>query len=305
MDEAILLSMKDFLARLRRDDRQKVHAPLADNYRKTGLMSDAEKMAKAGLAQYPSYLLCREVLGRIYYKQGKFDQAREQLEGVFRIIRSSIELSRILGKIYVKLGMPEQAREHLKLVVEKDPFDFEARNLLSELRAREEEADLEDEPEPAPSDLTDHKPSTLMFDIESIINSMEEPEVHDRKKYEIATDDTLDALESLEGVIDAKADELFEMSETEEQTEQSRPAHRMRRDLYAAREKEIEAAAMIGQIHMELHLLDEALIMARRMLAQNPYDQELKMLCAKFEEALLEKEGELDRLESMSIATGL
>lgn len=308
MDEQILISMKGYLQRLRRDEHQKIYAPLADCYRRTGLLTDAEDTANTGLDVFPSYLLCREVLGKVFFKRGKLKEAKEQLEKVARIIKDSPELSRVLGKLYIQLEAKEDAIRHLEFVLEKDPFDFEVHNLLVEIkreeeaaaeeaRAAEEGIDMFAEPEPA-----------KVTDIEAIINSMDEPEVKDRADYAQATDTVFDNLEDFEDDIDGKADEIFasvENTPIETEPKKRRVRRRDRPEVYRDKKKEIKAAAVIGQIHMEIHLLDEALILSKKLLGSEPEDPDLQMLCEKFEAELELKEMELEKLESLSFATGL
>ena len=56
---------------------------------------------------------------------------------------------------------------------------------------------------------------------------------------------------------------------------------------------------------MELHLLDEAYLVSKKMMEHYPEDPDLELLVEKFQSALTEKEKELDRLEGMSLAKGL
>ena len=308
MDESIILNMKSYMGRLRRDMRQKVHAPLAECYRKTGLVVDAEKTAHSGLDMFPSYLLCREVLGKIYFRQGKLEQAQEQLERVAKIIKNSPELSRVLGKLYVQLRVNDLARELLDFVLERDPFDFEVRHLLSELDLRAAGLEEPDQEEPEPEEEEEtfaEKLERRVWDIETILSTMDEPQVHNHEKYVDATDRTLDALEEVEDVIDARADEIF--ARNIDQPEQRTVVPRMPvRPLHSATQRrEISAAAAIGQVHMEIHLLDEALFLAKKLLDSDPHDPDLRLLCDKFEKALGDKESELDRVEGLDLATGL
>ena len=302
MDQNIILNMKEYIGRLRRDNQQKVYAPLADCYRRTNLMEDAEETAIEGLNRFPSYLLCREVLGKVYFKKGQWDKAREQLEKVSAVVKDNLELSRVLGKVYFALGIHEQAMSHFRFVSQKDPFDFEVHNLLTQMQRNQQE-DTEHEKEDQ-VDMFSESVKENIYDIEKIVKSMEEPNVLPRTQYSRATDQALDTLEDVEGRIDAKADEMFENLQGENPSEKPRSV-RMVKEISLANKKEIKAAAVIGQIHLELHLLDEALIQAKKHLKVAPEDEDLMEICGKFEHALSLKEAELIRVEEMSLATGL
>ncbi len=306
MDEKTLLSMKQYMGRIRRDEYQKVYAPLAECYFRTGLLGDAKETALEGLEIFPSYLLCREVLGKIYFKLGNLDQARRQLEKVARIVKNNSELSRILGKLYMQLGLDDLALEHFEFVVKKDPFDFEIQNLLLEIQERNLP-----EPEYDPDDKADGfsgSQKEKVTDIEAIIAQLDEPEVSGREKYSKATDRALDFLEEVEDDIDAKADKIYAYLREDEENKKDAPVnHRkvINPEIIKENRREIHAAALIGQLHMELHLLDEALIIAKKLLKQYPEDQDLQLLYDKFEQKLCAKEEELDDLEGRSLATGL
>jgi len=308
MDEQILISMKGYLQKLRRDEHQKIYAPLADCYRRTGLLTDAEDTANNGLEVFPSYLLCREVLGKVFFKRGKLNQAKEQLEKVAKIIKDSPELSRVLGKLYLQLDAKEEAARHLEFVLAKDPFDFEVHNLLIEIK-RQEQALADDEMVAEQGvDMFAEPEQAKVTDIEAIINSMDEPEVKNRSDYAQATDAVFDNLESFEDDIDDKADEIFAAVESmpiEPQPKKRRVMRRDRPEIYRDKKREIKAAAVIGQIHMEIHLLDEALILSKKLQKAEPDDPDLQLLSGKFEAELDIKEMELEKLENMSFATGL
>lgn len=306
MEEEILHSMKDYMGRLRRDERQKVYAPLADCYLRTGLLGDAEEIALTGLDVFPTYLLCREVLGKVYFKLGRLEEAKLQLEKVANIIKDNPELSRVIGKLYMQLDMDDFAREHFELVIKKDPFDFEIHNLLIELNEKSL-PQAEPESDDGRVDMFSQSVEEKITDIEAIIAQMEAPEVLDKEKYSKATDDALDFIEDVEDDIDAKADELF--AHLQQEMEEIAPVRKIRptvnQEILMENRKEIHAAAVIGQVHMEIHLLDEVLITAKKLLNKTPDDQDLKILCSKFEGELYTKEEELDRLEGSAFATGL
>jgi tetratricopeptide (TPR) repeat protein len=311
MDETIISSMKKYLAKLRRDPAQKVQAPLADSFRRGGLVGDAEQTAFIGIDRHPSYLLCHEVLGKIYLRQGRLEKARDELEKVARIVQRNVELSRVLGKIYAELDQEDQAKELLEFVLEQDPFDFEVKNALIAIEKKKTapppkviEKPAQDEVEEAKAEAT-----KKVWDIESIIASIEEPasDPKPRAQYERATDDTLDALESLEGTIDVEADKILEGWTEEEAAQDARRRASLteRAEIYSDKDMQLHAAASVGQVHMELHLLDEALVVTRTMLNREPEDPDLQEIFDKFKQAVDEKETELDRMEDLDLGVGL
>ena len=308
MEESIILSMKKYLGKLRRDPNQKVHAPLAEAYRRSLLLEDGEETAAEGLEQFPSYLLCREVLGKIYFRKGKLQEARQQLERVAKIVKNNPELSRILGKLYMNLGMLDEAKEQLNFVWEKDPFDFEVRNLLVSIERQQKQKDAPvAQAGTDPLDIFNAKADESSTDIESIIAGMDDPEIKDRGTYMKATDVALDALDAVEGTIDKAADEIYErnIDADLEEARRRRQERAERPEVYQDKGKEIQAAAYIGQVELEIHMLDEALLLANRLLKSHPEDEELQEIVEKFNKALEVKEDEMDKIEQSSLAKGL
>jgi hypothetical protein len=196
-------------------------------------------------------------------------------------------------------------------VLEQDPFDFEVKNALIAIEKKKTapppkviEKPAQDEVEEAKAEAT-----KKVWDIESIIASIEEPasDPKPRAQYERATDDTLDALESLEGTIDVEADKILEGWTEEEAAQDARRRASLteRAEIYSDKDMQLHAAASVGQVHMELHLLDEALVVTRTMLNREPEDPDLQEIFDKFKQAVDEKETELDRMEDLDLGVGL
>ncbi|MCZ7586949.1 MAG: tetratricopeptide repeat protein [Deltaproteobacteria bacterium] len=256
MDKSVLLNIKRFRAKLTRDPQQKVYAPLAENYRRVGLTEDAVDTCESGLEIYPGYLLCREVLGRIYFRVGRLEDARRELEAVHAVVKDNVELARVLAKLYLELGEKDLARPLLEFVLGKDPFDDEMRNLLAGL----------DRPAPAPDDESEadlfekiDRPMRV-FELEALLAEPEEEpgEAPSREKRSSATDAMLDSLEGVEDLIESRADDIM-ASIAGEDGDRPKRARKERHDIYFGKEKELRGAAVLAQAHMEIHLLEEAM----------------------------------------------
>ncbi len=329
MDKGILLNIKKFKAKLSRDPRQKVHALLAENYRRVGLTGDAVDTCLTGLQVFPSYLFCREVLGRVYLRIGQPAQAREELEAVHRIVKDDVELNRVLAKVYLELGDREKARPLLEALLAKDPFDFEVRNLLSGLDSPEPEASVPESPAAEPQspaaepleverdsdgdadgvDLFDEPgpDSPKIFDIESIIAESDDVgPVSSREVRSSATDEMLDGLEDVEDVIEAGADRIMASMGDQEPLPKSAVPRTSGPDVFTGKEKELRGAAVLALAHIEIQLLEEALFLLRSLMKEmGGQDSEFSELAKRLEETLLKKEHELESLEDMELARGL
>ncbi len=309
MDRTVIDNIRKYAVKLRKDPEQKVHAPLADGYRRVGLTDDAMNTASRGLELFPSYLLCREVLGRLLMRMGRLAEAREQLEKVHAIVKDNTELNRVLGKLYLQLEDEEHAKPLLESVLAKDPFDFEIRNLLTsehKRRLADEAAKVYEkaveEGDQDTIDLFNAKPKTRRtIDIDQILADDVGPVAPVEKRVR-ATDHMLDGLENVEDSIEAEADKIMATLDEHESRDRDdiyTAYRREHRDAYEGKEKDLHAAAVAAQIHMEVSLIEEALHLVRKLRKDEQSDVELGELESRLDEALRIKETELDRIESV------
>jgi tetratricopeptide (TPR) repeat protein len=307
MDEQLLRQIVKFTKRVKRDRYAKVYGPLGDGLRRVGLLTEATETCKKGLEIFPRYLACHEALGKIYLRQNKLADARRELEKVHAVIGENLELRKALAKVYARSGDRGQAAELMDWIIAADPFDFEMRNLRTQLR----KAVATPESEGA-LDIYELAERPAVVDIRSIIEQTPEPAgAADRHAVKRATDTALDELEGIEVVIDAEADRLFEAAGDTSETGKKKSKKKGRRTTAQQQKmieksvEEISAAAVIAQVELEISLLDEASIVCRRLLDQQPDDVDIQELAAKFTQRLEEKEAELEKLESINLARGL
>lgn len=316
MEERVLRNIVKFSKRIRRDSYAKVYAPLADSYRRIGLYEEAVQICQTGLKTFPRYLACHEVLGKVYLRQGHLTDARRELEKVADVVTDSLDLKKALAKVYTKIGDWKKVEPLLKEVIEKDPFDFEMRTFLTqrqretELAAMREEAIARGE-DPDELDIYDlANRQTAVVDIHHIIAGEENPS-YDPEVVARATDDTLNNLEGLEQSIDTVADRLTE------EAEQAKPAAKQsdltddekrsllrRQEMLAMGLEELNLAAIVAQIELEISLLDEALILCQRLQKDDPDDEELTLLDQKIDQYMQQKEVELEKLEKINLSQG-
>ncbi len=306
MEERILRNIQKFAKRIKRDRFAKVYAPLADSYRRVGLFEDGIETCRLGLEIFPRYLACREVLGKVYLRQGKLSDARRELEQVAQVITDNLELSKALAKVYAKVGERDKAEELLGWIVAKDPLDFEMRNIGMQMRREAERAQAREAgADPEELDLYD-----LAGRIDAVVNieDIVAGETYDRQRIAKATDDTLDGLENIEELIDAEADKIVDATDEDaprELTDEEKTTRQRRREMLNIGIEELNAAAVIARVELEISLLDEASILCTKLLKKEPDDDELKVLADKFTQRLENKEAELDRLEGMHLGRGL
>ena len=314
MDEQVLRSILKFAGKLRRSPRNKVYAPLGEGYRTVGLLEDGIDTCLAGLELFPKYLTCHEVLGKIYLRQNRLEEARSRLEKVHEVIGDNLQLCKSLVRVYARGGEGEKAEQLLEWIVKKDPFDFEMKNIRTQIRQNQEVTTLRQEAvargeDPDEVDIYKLAEREVVVDIKSIIGGQEEVD-YDHEAHQRATDDALDSIEDFEGQIDVVADAIVKDAEAEPQTA-AKKSRRTKKDIELRREiidqsvEELSAATQIAQIELELSLLDEASLLCNRLLKDDPEDIDLKNLTGKFDRHIEVKENQLEKLEAQDLAHGL
>lgn len=88
-----------YLAILGRDPNSMIFAPLAEAYRRAGMLDEAIATAKEGLERHPNYLSAMVALGRAYFEKGMLKEASEELEHVVKIAPDNIIAKSILEEI--------------------------------------------------------------------------------------------------------------------------------------------------------------------------------------------------------------
>lgn len=135
-----------YMAILSKDPNSMVFAPLAEAYRKAGMLDEAIATAKEGLERHPNYLSAMVALGRAYFEKGMLKEASEELEQVVKIAPDNIIAKNILDEIR-KQGPVVSGQGPEKL--EPETWNLEPEEELEPLEV-EEIAEVEEvEAEPA------------------------------------------------------------------------------------------------------------------------------------------------------------
>jgi tetratricopeptide (TPR) repeat protein len=127
------------------DPRSLSFAPLAELYRKLGLLDDAISVAKKGCALHPDYPGGFFALGAACFDKGLTDEARPALERVVLLSPENLRAQKLLGQLYVDAGESALARRALEQVLRQNPDDAESALLLHSIASTIEEAASEEE----------------------------------------------------------------------------------------------------------------------------------------------------------------
>lgn len=109
-------------------------APLAELYRKQGLLDEAIAVAQRGCEAHPDYVGGHMALGRAYYEKGMKDESRGALEKVVGMTPDNLLAQKLLSHLYLEQGDTTAAARALRLILSQSPDDAESRALLDSLK---------------------------------------------------------------------------------------------------------------------------------------------------------------------------
>jgi tetratricopeptide (TPR) repeat protein len=124
----------DLFERYRRAPGSHVFAPLADAYRKLGLVEEALDICARGLSANPQYASGFVVQGKCQYDAGRADRAETAFRRVLEIDPNNLVALRYLGIIRASCGDTEGARGLFEQILALDPGDKDIRQRLDALR---------------------------------------------------------------------------------------------------------------------------------------------------------------------------
>ena len=207
---------------LENNPSSRVFAPLADLYRKAGMVDEAIALALQGVEKYPKYLSGRVSLGRAYFDKGMYDEARDEMERVVKITPDNLLANKVLGNIYMATGDHAQAAGYLERVLMFAPDDEEASRLLESI-GRGDEKIMEEPPEAPKKTVEDDAINSVLRDLsdgeggggeigeefdEDFFNLDDDGDSTDSQDEE--TLDTLDLPDAVDGAVEEDIDDAIE-----------------------------------------------------------------------------------------------
>ena len=133
MGQDLVAEINRYEEMLAREPNSYCFAPLADLYRKSGLLDDAISVARRGCELHPDYVGGYLALGRACREKGLNDDSRTALEKVLAISPDNLLAQKLLSRIYLERGDSRLAEMSLRSVLAQSPDDLETRELLDAL----------------------------------------------------------------------------------------------------------------------------------------------------------------------------
>lgn len=146
---AIPVDPREELERLERKHAEnpegRYFVPLADAYRRSGNISGAIDLLRAGLARHPDYLSAHVVLGRCYADSGESEAAEAEFLHVLSLDPQNLLALGTLGDIALLDGRRREAERWYQDLLTVDPMNDDAKTSLTRLRAEQADARADDE----------------------------------------------------------------------------------------------------------------------------------------------------------------
>lgn len=108
---------------LEKDPRSRVFAPLAEAYRKVGLIENAFKVLQKGIRYNPDYLLGYLTLAQCYLDKGEYSLSYNTLRPLAPLHRDNIKLQTLFAISAEKTGNKEEALDTYKYLLFLQPKD--------------------------------------------------------------------------------------------------------------------------------------------------------------------------------------
>jgi tetratricopeptide (TPR) repeat protein len=107
----------------KKNPRSRVFAPLAESFRKLGMLEDAYKILKEGIRNHPNYTLGYIVLAHCYYDEQKYELTYNTLRPIINQNADNISLQKIFAQACIHLAHLEEALDTFKYLLFMNPQD--------------------------------------------------------------------------------------------------------------------------------------------------------------------------------------
>lgn len=113
-----------------KNPRSRVFAPLAEAYRKMGLLDEARRICKNGVQVHPHFSGGRVAFAKVLLDLNETEEALEHLQAAIQASPDNLLAHSLLGATLLKLRRPKDALKAYKMVLFLNPNDEPARKAV-------------------------------------------------------------------------------------------------------------------------------------------------------------------------------
>ena len=125
---------------LERNPRSQVFAPLAESYRKLGLVDKALSLFKRGIYYNPDYVMGHLGLAACYMDEGQPQMTYSTLRPIVESCRDNLKLQKLFAEACIKLDIRGEALDTYKYILFIYPRNQEAIEKIKELESKKGES---------------------------------------------------------------------------------------------------------------------------------------------------------------------
>ena len=125
-----------YLKKFQEDPSSRVFAPLAEAYRKAGMVEEAVSIAREGLQVHPGFIGGRVALARALFDQQKYTEVVEEIKKFINDVPDNLIAQRLLAESSLLLGNHVDALAAYKMLLYFHPGDVEIAQIVRELETQ-------------------------------------------------------------------------------------------------------------------------------------------------------------------------
>lgn len=136
MSQEVAPILLKYKLQLEKNPRSAVFAPLAELYRKSGMIDEALRVLKNGIRHHPNYVAGYLAMAGCYYDLGQYPMAYATLRPLVENQRDNIRLQSLFAKTCMELVHLEEALDAFKYLLFLNPKDKQIAIKVRELEDR-------------------------------------------------------------------------------------------------------------------------------------------------------------------------
>lgn len=125
-----------YLKKYQEDPTSRVFAPLAEAYRKAGLIDEAIEISRDGLKLHPRFIGGRVALARALFDKSLYHEVIAELAPIVEDIPDNLVAQRLLAESYLMLGKVAESLNAYKMLLYFAPTDLDTARIVQELEGR-------------------------------------------------------------------------------------------------------------------------------------------------------------------------
>lgn len=125
-----------YLKKYQEDPSSRVFAPLAEAYRKAGLIDEAIEIAREGLRLHPQFTGGRVALSRALFDKKLYADVLTELQNVVQEAPDNLVAQRLVAESSLMLGRVAEALTAYKMLLYFTPQDTEISQIVQELEVQ-------------------------------------------------------------------------------------------------------------------------------------------------------------------------